>query len=169
MNEFELMRGSSPTPNIDLSKVESVRFLRQAERDAQGLPPVLSLDDARIPEPYPDGSVRIPTVLLNTGLILPPKGAAPTGPSRFQEEEVPKKIGIYAFKDSTFTVSVLDEDNDPIESFQFDATTIAEKVRPLLDAAGHKTVDYSGGMLTQTLTAGKVRTMRPRKTQEGMG
>jgi hypothetical protein len=115
-------------------------------------------NDPRIPPPAADL-----TVWGDTGLVTV-SGQPITTESKV-EDDVPKKIGIYATRGDEFTISVLDDDNDPVEggSFRYSAAMIVEKIKPMLEAAGHKCVDYSAGSLHEAASDGKVRPMRARK------
>lgn len=125
-----------------------------------GLPPPVGPHDKRIPPPAPD------TASMELGGLVLPNGSPAATPSL--EEEVSAKIGIYARTDGDFTISVLDADNDPVEggSFRFSAADIVGKVKPMLEAASHKVVDYSAGALTESASGGKVKQMRRRASAE---
>lgn len=128
--------------------------------------PRVMVDDPRIPPPAPD--VFVLTEPGMPPLIVGPSGSpvAPSVPRETAgEEDVPKKIGIYATRGEEFTISVLDESNDPVDggSFRYSAAVIVEKIKPMLEAAGHKVVDYSSGSLHEAASEGKVKPMR-RKT-----
>lgn len=119
------------------------------------------VDDPRIPPPAPD-------LVVMTEPGLPPILVGPSGQpvatvsQPLEEQDVPKKIGIYATRGDEFTVSVLDDGNDPIDngSFRYPAALIVEKIKPMLEAAGHKVVDYSAGSLHEVASEGKVTTIR---------
>lgn len=113
--------------------------------------------DPRIPPPAED------LVNVETGL---PALIVPESTSSARQENDLAKIGIYASKTDDFVVSVLDEDNDPLESVRFSAKDIANKVKPLLEACGHKVVDYTSGDLSEALGGGKVTPIRRKREAE---
>jgi hypothetical protein len=122
----------------------------------------LFANDPRTPPPAADLNI-----LTEPG--LPPMIVSPQGQPLAQsggEEDVPKKIGIFATKDE-FAVAVLDDDNDPVEggSYKFTADLIVQKVKPLLEAAGHKVVDQTFGSLHEAASDGKVKPMRRRASE----
>lgn len=107
--------------------------------------------DPRIPPPAPDVvNLEGPT------LILPE--------STTNKRETTVKFGIYATKGDKFIFAALDEDNDPVQSVTVDAGTIETVLKPMLEIAGHKIVNYAGMDYTEAASAPKVRRLPKRET-----
>lgn len=123
--------------------------------------PAVSANDPRIPPPAPWMGILTepgaPPMLVSASGDPIATVSQATG-----DEDMPKKIGIYATRGDEFTISVLDEANDPVDggSFRYSASDIVGKIKPMLEAAGHKVVDYSAGSLNEVASEGKVTPLR---------
>ncbi len=109
----------------------------------QGLPPAVSANDPRIPPPAADLQVwSQPGV---PALVVPP--TVKQVMDRVVEETSgvqQLKYGIYSRKGDGFNIAALDADGDPIEMRSASAEVIETVVKPMLEAAGHKIVNYAG-------------------------
>lgn len=78
------------------------------------------------------------------------------------------KYGIYATKGEQYIFAALDEDNDPMQSVKVDASTIEHILKPMLEIAGHKVVNYAGMDFVEAANkVNNVRTLRPKKERGG--
>lgn len=108
-----------------------------------GVPRPVSANDPRIPPPAPDSVVW-------TSPGAPPLVVPPTVKQvmdRVVEETSgvqQLKYGIYSRKGDGFNIAALDADGDPIEMRSASAEVIETVVKPMLEAAGHKIVNYAG-------------------------
>lgn len=120
------------------------------------VPPPVGPGDRRIPPPAPD--------LINMELgSRAPALILPDTVSNKREEIRAIKFGIYATKGDKFIFAALDEDNDPMQSVNVEALTIEHILKPMLEIAGHKVVNYAGMDYTEAATKGAVRPLRKQR------